>query len=170
MGSAVVVIQHLLLGELIINIEHPNYRQLIGMLLIGGGEKQLRKCSLWIVAPHRKLASDNFLFLGVFLLRKGGIHHGIGENFQGGANAIAGKIDPENSAIKRSVGIDIAADILNFLCDLVGRARACALKKHVLQNVGETGAQVLIFMNAAGGAPGLDARDWCAAIFLHNNR
>src|SRR5205814_10287993 len=54
-----------------------------------------------------------------------------------------------SSDLERSVGVDVPADVLDFLRDLIGRSGLCALEKHVLENVGQARAQVLILVNAS---------------------
>ena len=84
------------------------------------------------------------------------------------SDAILRHIDPENSAIERSVGVDITADILNFLRNLVGRSRLRSFEKHVLENVRKAGAKMFILVDAAGRAPRLHTGHRRAAIFLHD--
>src|SRR5262245_52378739 len=47
------------------------------------------------------------------------------------------------------IGIAIAADVLDFGCDVLGRARACALERHVLNHVREAGLLRTLVTRAA---------------------
>ena len=52
------------------------------------------------------------------------------------------------------------------------RARAArfrSLEKHMLENVRQPGAEMLVLVDATGAAPGLHANDRRAAILLHNH-
>ncbi len=43
------------------------------------------------------------------------------------------------------------------------------LEEHVLEDMGQSGAQVLVLVDAAGRAPCLYARHWRAMIFLNDD-
>ena len=140
------------------------------MSLIGGLEKQLPHHPIGIVDPHRELAPDHFLFLAVLLRRAESSSSSRRPECRARCDAFLRHIDPENGAIERSIGIDVAAHVLDFLRDRVGRSRLGSLEKHVLENVRKARAEMLVFVDAAGRAPRLHARDRRAAIFLHDDR
>ena len=165
-----VILHHLLLGELIVDFDLADDREPIGMPLISGCKKKQPSHAIWIIHAHGKLAANDFLFFLIFLRRQSGIHHRIGQNVERGRDAIFRHVDPKNRAIKRSVRVDVTAHALNFLRDLIGRSGLCSLEEHVLENVGQARAEVLVFVDASRGAPSLHACHRRAAIFLNDDR
>ncbi len=164
-----VILHHLLLRELVENIEQADDGQAIGMPLIGGGEKKLARHAIRIVEAHREFAPDHFLFLGVFLGRQGRVHHRIGQDIERRAHARFRDIDPINRAIERRVGIDVTAHVLDRLRDRVRRAVLRSFEKHVLEDVRQARAEVRVLIHAPGAAPSLHARDRRALVFLHDD-
>ena len=139
------------------------------MLLIRGREQQQTQHPVGIIDVHRELAPDDFLFLVVFLGRQGGVHHRVRQNCERALDAIFRDIDPKNGAIERGVSIDVTADVLNFLRNVVRLLRLRSFEEHVLEDMRETGAELFIFDDAARRAPCLHARYRCAAIFLDDD-
>ena len=126
--TRLVIPHHLLLRELVEDIQLPDHRQPVGMALKRGREKQLARHPVGIIHAHREFAPDHFLFLRVFLRREGGVHHRIGQNIEGDARAGFRHIDPVNRPIERGVGVDVAAHILDFLGDRARRRVFVPLK------------------------------------------
>ncbi len=165
-----VILHHLLLRELVVNFEFADDRKTIGMALISGCKKQQPGHAIGIIHAHGKLAPDHFLLLLIFFRRQGGIHHRVGQNVERGRDAVLRYVDPKNRAIKRSVRINVAAYVLNFLRDLIFASCLGSLEKHVLENVGQARAKVLVFVDTPGGAPCLHTCHRRAAIFLNDDR
>ena len=117
--TRLVILHHLLLRELVVNFDLADHRQAIRMPLIRGGEKELARHPIGIVHAHGEFAPDHFLFLVVFLRRQSRIHHRVGQNIERGRDAVLRHIDPENRAIERRVGVDVTADVLDFLRDRI---------------------------------------------------
>ena len=134
-----------------------------------GAEQKLPRHSIRIVHSHRELAPNHFLFLAVFLRRQSRVHHRVGQNVERGRDPIFRHVDPINGAIERSVSVDVSANVLDFLRDRIGRTVFRSLEKHVLEDVRQPRAEMLVFIDAAGRAPRLHARHRRAAIFLHND-
>ena len=67
--TRLVILHHLLLGELIVNLDLADHRQSVGMPLIGGREKKLPRHPIGIIHAHGEFAPDDFLF---FLYSSGG--------------------------------------------------------------------------------------------------
>ena len=152
-----VIVQDILAGELVVDIEVADH----WMPERAGGENrvehELGALATGIIKSHGKLAADDLLLLGVFLLRKRGVLHRIGKNCDGIRGALFWHIDPVDRAIKGSVGIDITAPVLDLLGDLAWRALFRAFEKHVLKDVRQPGAHLFTLMYAPRAAPGLDA-------------
>ena len=80
--ARLVILQHVLLRELVEDLNLADHRKAIGMPLIGGFEQELPHHPIGIVIEHGELSPDDFLFLAVFLRRKGGVHHRVGQNIE----------------------------------------------------------------------------------------
>ena len=165
-----VILHHLLLGELVIDFELADDRESIRMPLVGGGKKKQPGHAIRIIHAHGEFAPDDFLLFLIFFRRQGRIHHGVRQNVERRGDAIFRHVDPKNRAIERCVGVDVSADVLDFLRDLIGRSGLGSLKEHVLENVGQARAQILILVDAPRGTQGLHTGHRSAAIFLHDDR
>ena len=165
-----IVLHHLLLGELIVDFDLANDRKTIRMLLISGRKKKQPSHAIGVIHAHGKFTPDYFLLFLIFLRRQGRIHHRVRQNVERGGDAVFRHVDPKDRAIEGCVGVDVTTYVLDFLRDLIGRSGLCALEKHVLEDMGQTCAEVLVFVDAAGSAPGLHACHRRAAIFLDDDR
>ena len=165
--TGLIILHHLLLRKLVINLQLADDWKPVGMPLICRPKKQQASHAIGIIHAHRELAPDDFLLFVVFVRRKAGIHHRIAQHLQGRANTVFRHIDPKNCPIERSVGIDVTPDVLDALRNLICRSRVGSLKEHVLENVGQPRAKVLVFIDASSRAPRLHARHRRAVIFLH---
>jgi len=85
------------------------------------------------------------------------------------ANPIFRHVDPKNRPIKRGISIDVTPYVLDALRNLIGRLRFRSFEQHVLQNVGQSRAEMLVLFDASSGAPRLHTRHRRAAIFLHDD-
>src|SRR5438067_12768729 len=138
------------------------------MSLIRRREKQVRYRAIGIVHSHRELAPDDLLFLGILLWWQSRVHHRVRQNIERGQRAILRHIDPENSAIERSIGVDVTSDVLDFLRDLISRSGLGSFEEHVLEDMRKAGPKMFILGRAAGRAPRLHTGHWRTAIFLHD--
>ena len=68
------------------------------------------------MANSRRITSCSFV---VFFRRQSRIHHRVGKNIERSSDAILRHVDPENRAIERRVGVDVTADVLDFLRDRI---------------------------------------------------
>ena len=168
--ARLVILHHLFLCELIVDFNLADHREAVWMSLIRGGKKKQPSHAIGIIHAHGEFAPDHFLFFPVFFRRQSRIHHRIGQNVERGGDTILRHIDPKNGAIEGRVGVNVAADVLNLLCDLVGRSRFGALKKHVLENVRQARAKMRVFIDAPCGTPRLHTCHRRAVIFLHDDR
>ena len=64
-----VVIEDIFAGELVVHVEIPDDRMAIRAFLEYGIEHELGALTTGIIKSHRKLASDDFLFFGIFGFR-----------------------------------------------------------------------------------------------------
>src|SRR4030095_10593748 len=95
--------------------------------------------------------------------------HDVAKNVEGDASAGVGHVDVIDCAIEGSVGVHITAGFLYFLVDSTAGASGCALEKHVLKDVRESGAEPFALMHAAGHAPGLGGNHGSAVILPHDD-
>ena len=165
-----VILHHLLLSELVVNLEFADDWKPVGMPLIRRRKKKETDHPIGIVHSHRELAPDDFLLFFVFVRRQGGIHHRIAQNLERRADAIFRHVNPEDRAIEGGIGIYITANVLNTLGNLIGRSRFRPFEQHVLENVGQSRAEVLVLIDASSGAPRLHTGYRRAVIFLHDDR
>ena len=165
-----VIPRYLFLRELVVNLYVADYRKAVGMSLVGGGKEEQTGHAVWIIQPHGEFAPDYFLFFRVLHRRQSRVHHRISQNIERSSYTIFRYVRPKNSVVKRRIGVDIPADILDFLRDRIGRSRLCPFEEHVLENVRQAGAEMLVFIDAASGAPRLHTCYRSAVIFLHDNR
>src|SRR5438067_7057594 len=63
--TRLIIFHYLLLRELVVDVDQSDHGKPISMLLVGSGEKQLRQHAVGIIRPHGKLATDDFLLLGI---------------------------------------------------------------------------------------------------------
>ena len=166
--TALVVVEHVLPGKLVVDIEMADDRLLEGAGVEGGAEEQQRGGAVGVVVAHGKLPADHLLLFVVFLLGKRGVHHGIGQNVDGLGGPLRGDVDPVDGTVVRGVGVDIAALILHLAGDDSGSPGSRPLEEHVLKDVGESRAEPFPLMDGAGVAPGLDAGNRSAAVLLDN--
>src|ERR1041385_8681999 len=68
--ARLIILHHLLLGELIINFHLPDDWQPIGMFLVGCGEEKQAGHSVGIVQIHCELTANHLLLFQIFLGRK----------------------------------------------------------------------------------------------------
>ena len=73
-----------------------------------------------------------------------------------------------DGAVEGSVGVHVAAGLLDFLVNAAAGAAGGAFEKHVFENMGKTGAEPGAFHHAPGVAPGL-GRDDRRAVVLAND-
>ena len=164
-----VILHHLLLRKLVVDLQLADDRKPVGMPLIRRPKKQQARHAIGIVHAHRELAPDDFLLFLVFLRRQSGIHHSVAQPLQRDADPIFRHVDPKNRPIKRGIGVDVTPDVLDALRNLIGRLRFCSFEEHVLENVGQPRAKMLVFIDASGGAPRLHARHRRAVVLLHDH-
>jgi hypothetical protein len=93
----------------------------------------------------------------------------ISQNPERRADSIFRDVDPKNGSIERSVGVDVSPKVLNALRNLIGRPRFGTLEEHVLENMGQSRAEVLVFIDASRGAPCLHTRYGRAVVLLHDD-
>ena len=165
-----VILHHLLLCELIVDFDLADHREPVGMPLIGGPKKKQPGHTIGIIHAHGEFAPDYFLFFPVFLGRQSRIHHRIAQHAESRGDAVFRHVDPENSAIKRGVSVNVTAHVLNLLSNLVGRSCFRPLEKHVFENVGQARPEMRVLVDAPCGAPRLHTCHRRAAIFLHDDR
>ena len=165
-----VVVQDILAGELVVDIEVADHR----MPKRAGGknrvEHELGALATGIIESHGELTADDFLLFGVFFLRKRGVLHDIGKDRDGIRGALFWHIDPVDRAIKGSVGINVTAPVLNLLGDLARRAFFCSLEKHVLKDVRKARSHFFALVNTPRAAPGLNTGYWRTAVLLDDER
>ena len=131
-----VILHHLLLRKLVVNLQFADDRKPVRVPLISRCKKQQAGHAIGIVHAHREFAPDDLLFFFVLVWWEVGIHHRVGQNLERCTDAIFWDVDPKNRSVERSVGVDVSANVLNALCNLIGRPRFGPLEKHVLENVG----------------------------------
>ena len=165
-----VILHHLLLRKLIVDLQLADDRKPVRMPLIRRPKKEQANHAIGVIHAHRELAPDDFLLFFVFVRRQGGIHHRIAQNLEGRADAIFRHVNPEDRAIEGGIGIYITANVLNTLGNLIGRSRFRPFEQHVLENVGQSRAEVLVLIDASSGAPRLHTGYRRAVIFLHDDR
>ena len=165
-----IIVQDILAGELVVDIEVTDYWMPERACCENRVEHELGALATGIIKSHGELAADDFLLFRVFLLRKRGILHRIGEDRDGIRGALFWHIDPVDRAIKGSVGIDITAAVLDLLGDLAWRALFRAFEKHVLKDVRQPGAHFFTLVYATRAAPSLNAGYRCAAVLLDDER
>ena len=154
-----IIGEHILARELVEEIEIADDRMAIRVLVERRLEDELAQFGVGIIAAHGELAADDFHFLVVFLGGNRGIENGIAENFQRLQRAIGRKIDVIDGAIKRRVGVEMTAEVLDLLRHLAVAARGRALEHQVLEQMRKPGAEPRRLVDAARGAPELDGDD-----------
>ena len=165
-----VILHHLFLRKLVVNLDVADHWEAIRMPLIRGREKEQTGHAIGVIHAHGKFAANHFLLFLIFLWRQSRIHHRIGQHVERGGDSILRRVDPENGPIKGRVSVDVTAHVLNLLRDLIGRSRFRPLEEHVLENMGQARAQVLVLVDATRGAPRLHTCHRRAVIFLNDDR
>ena len=136
--AALVVVEHVLPGKLVVDVEMADDRLLEGAGVEGGAEKQQRSGAVGVVVSHGKLPADHLLLLVVFLLGKRGVHHGIGKYVDCLGSSFGGNVDPVDGTVVGCIGVDVAPLILHLAGDDSGSPGSRPLEEHVLEDVGET--------------------------------
>ena len=144
-------------GQAVEDLEMPDDRVPVGAGAEGGREHEFGAHAVGIIEAHGELAADHLLFLGELAVRQGGVERGVGQKFDRGGRAVGRHIDPIDRAVEGGVGIDVAPGLLHGAGDLVGAAFFRALENHVLEQMGQSAAEPLAFMNAAALHPDLHA-------------
>ncbi len=93
-----VILHHLLLRELVVNLQLADHRQPIRMTLVRGREKEQARLTIGIIQPHRELATNDLLLSGVFFRRQRGVDHRVRQNRERALHAIFRHVDPKNCA------------------------------------------------------------------------
>ncbi len=167
--AELVILHHVVALELVVNLDVADDGDAVWVNLEGGGHELEAGHAVGVIVAHGELAAYDLLLLRVLRGGERGIHHRIREEIEGGGDALRGDIDPEDRAIIRGVGIDVAALVLNLECELAAAARGGAFEEHVLEDVREAGAEVLVLIDAAGLAPCLEAGDGSGVILLDDD-
>ena len=150
-----VIGDEILAGQTVENLEVSDDRMPVGTGGEGRGEHQLGAHAVRVVEAHGEFAADHFLFLDEFFGGQSGVERGIGEKLHRRACAVGRDINPINRAVERRVGVDIAAGFLHGAGDFVRAALLRALEDHVLEQVGQSGAEPLSLVDAAALHPDL---------------
>ena len=164
--AAPVVGEEVVAGQAVEELEMPDDRVPVGAGAEGGREHEFGAHAVRVVEAHGELAADHLLFLGEFAVRQGGVERGVGQKFDRGGRAVGRHVDPVDRAVEGGVGIDVAPGLLHGARDFVGTAFFRALENHVLEQMRESRAEPLAFMNAAALHPDLHAGHRCGVIGL----
>jgi hypothetical protein len=151
-----IIMEDVFTAQLVEKFQVADDRILVGMGREGVGKEEFLDRAARVVEAHGKLPADDLHFLDVFVLRQGGMEHGIGKDVEGPGPIFGGEIDIVNRAVKGGVGVGVAAEGLYLLGHAGGGAALGPLEKHVLENVGQSGPQVISLGDAPGTTPGLD--------------
>ena len=166
--AALVILEHIFPGQLVVNVEVADDRLLEGAAVVGCAEKEKRCGAVGIVISHGKLTSDHFLFPVILLFGECGIHHHVSEDIDGLGGTLGRHVDPVDGAVVGGIGVDVPPLVLNLTGNDSGCSGRGSLEKHVLEDVGETCTQEFPLMDGSRVAPGLDTGDGRTVIFLHN--
>ena len=145
-----------------------DHRMSIWMNTERGVPEQLAEFAAGIVAAHGHFLQDDDLLAFPFVFRKRRVHDGIAENLEPHFPVGCRQDNMEDGAIEGGVGVDASAGGIELPGDFACAAGGRALEDHVLDIMGEAGAEVLVFMNGAGAEPELDGGDGGRRILLHH--
>ena len=163
---ALVVAQHIVAREFVVNIQISDHRMPERTFGKNSPQHQLGRLPPRIVKPHRELPANDLLLLHILLLGQGRVLHHIGEDIHRLRGSLGRNVDPIHRAVERGVGIDVSPPVLNLLGNLAGRAFFGSLEEHVLEDVRHSSTHPGTLMNATGAAPGLNAGNRRAAILF----
>ena len=155
--------------EFVKDVRIADHRVTIRAGGVGGFEETPTGATAGIVLAHIDLAPDDVQFLFQFRLGQGGVLHDVAQNINSHARAGVGDINVIHRAIKRGVGVHVAAGLLHFLINAPHPAGFGTLEEHVLQNVRQAGPEPIAFMDAARLGPGLGGHHGRAVIFAHDH-
>ena len=155
--------------HLVENIRVADDGVAVGALGVGGLEETTAGAAAGVVEAHVHFAADHVHLLGQLIGRQGGVLHDVAEDINGLGAAGVGDVNVIDGAVEAGIGVHVAAGFLDFLVNAAAGAGGGAFEEHVLEHVGEAGAEPVALMNAAGPAPGLDGDDGRAVIFAHDD-
>jgi hypothetical protein len=91
------------------------------------------------VLDHLDLFEDDLLLAGDVLRRKDRVRHQIGEHVHGERQVLVEHLDVIPRIFLRGERVELAADRVHLLRDVLGGAGGRALEQHVLDEVGDAG-------------------------------
>ena len=91
------------------NVFVTNNRILVGMLAESRVEQRLAQTVVRIVVAHGDLAQDHVLLAGHFFDGQRRVQHRVGQHIERDIHMRRGQVDVVNRAVKRGVGVDVAA-------------------------------------------------------------
>ena len=141
----------------------------VGALGVGGLEETTAGAAAGVVEAHVHFAADHVHLLGQLIGRQGGVLHDVAEDINGLGAAGIGDVDVIDGAVETGIGVHIAAGFLDFLVNAAAGAGGGAFEEHVLEHVGEAGAEPVALVNTAGTAPSLNGHHGRAVIFAHDD-
>ena len=92
------------------------------------------------VLDHLDLFEDDLLLLVEILGREVRVHHDVGEQIDRGRQVLVEDLDVVAGVFLRRERVELAADRVDGLGDVLGRARAGPLEQHVLDEMGDAAA------------------------------
>src|ERR1700747_2090684 len=125
------------------------------MHLKSGFEREITQHAIRIIQAHVKLPADNVHLPAERLNVQKRPEQHIAKNIDRLAHCICRTVDPEDRAIKRGVGIQIAACGMNLITDLLRGTPLRPVEKQMLKEVRQSAAQPFTFMDTARLAPRL---------------
>ena len=136
---------------------------------VGRFKEALAGAPAGIVAAHVHFAADDLQLLVQLGFGEAGVLHDVAQNINGDPGSGVGNVDVIDGAVEGSVGVHVAAGVLDFLVNAAAGAAGGAFEKHVFENVGKAGAEPMALHHAPGVAPGLGGDDRRAVVLANND-
>ena len=157
--AGAVVADQILVADRIEQMPVPDDRMAARIEGVHRGEKQPRGDVVRIIEAHVDFPADDVLFLLELGLRQCRIENQPGEGLEENRQRGGRPVDVIDGAVEAGVGVPVAARRLHGVCEGVPVVVAGALEDHVLEEMRDARAEVLVLVHAAGGHPDLRADD-----------
>lgn len=140
-----------------------------GVFAEGGGLHEVVQGGVRVVMIHGHFPADDVLFAGKF----GGVEPSVADHVREDVEVAFGvfgeAVDPVDGAVEGSVGIDVAAALLDVFGDVFGGAFLGAFEEHVFDAVGEASTGPVFLVDGTGANPELNGDEGVVGVFAEED-
>ena len=164
-----MVVHHVVMAELIEELEVSDHWLTAWVAGIDRGVEESTIPVVGVIQPHIDFTANDILFFFELIDGEARFKDHLSEYFEEGLGAFGRAINVVNGAVECGVSIPLAAGGLHGIGDRFAIVACRAFEDHVLEHMGEAGAEEVALVDAACFHPCLCADDRSIRVGIKDN-